>query len=211
MIDLEEWRGEAASISDSPDESVEFCIERTSRTATRIKIVSAETDDGAEGLFPGKVQEIDRNFGIGCEDGAGGTRGVLILIDLEGATEARAVVAEVPAGIVVKSGARERASAEDEEIAATVEKVGNAGESCLRNHGGLREDEEAGLRFGQGSDELIGGKDAGVRKNLGKLRGRSGSAVRGGKAGFGPDDGVRIILSLERLGNEKKQEQGRGR
>ncbi len=68
-----------------------------------------------------------------------------------------------------------------------------------------------GLRIGQDSGELIGGQDAGIRKNLGELRGRSGSAVGGGKAWFGPDDGARIFLSLERIGNEKKQEQGRGR
>ncbi len=123
MIDLEEWSGEAASIGDSPDEGVEFCVERAGRTAAGIKIVGAETDDGAKGLFPGKVGEIDGNFGIGCEDGAGGTRGVLILIDLERTREARAVVSEVPTGGVVKSGAGERASAKDEKIAPTMEKV----------------------------------------------------------------------------------------
>lgn len=123
MIDLEEWSGEAASIGDSPDEGVEFCVERAGRTATRIKIVGTETDDGAKGLFPGKVGKIDGDFGIGSEDGAGGTRGALILIDLEGTREARAVVSKVPAGGVAKSGAGERASAEDEEIAATVEKI----------------------------------------------------------------------------------------
>ena len=70
MIDLEEWSGEAAPIGDSPDEGVEFCVERAGRTAARIKIVGAETNDGAERLFPGKVGEIDGNFGIACEDGA---------------------------------------------------------------------------------------------------------------------------------------------
>lgn len=70
----------------------------------------------------------------------------------------------------------------------------------------MREDEEAGFRIGQGSGELIGREDTGVRENLGELRGRIGSAVRGGKAGFGPDHGVRIYLSVERIGNEEKQE-----
>src|SRR5208283_2710619 len=140
MIDLEERRGHLAAVGDAPDERVEINVQRAGGTTAVIKVASAETNDGAECLFPGKGGEINGNIGIGSECGAIGTGSILILIDLESTREAGAIVTQMPAGGIAIGGAREGASAENEQIATTVEKIRYGGPCRFGNGGDLRED-----------------------------------------------------------------------
>ena len=94
-------------------------------------------------------------------------------------------------------GARERPATKDEQVAATVEEIRDGGPGRFRNYRALREDEEAGLRVAELGGELIGGGDARFGENLGKLRGRRSSTVRGGQTRFGPDHGGWEFLSME--------------
>ena len=197
MVDLQEGSGEAAAIGDAPDERVEVDIERTGGTTAIVEVVGAETNDGAEGLFPGEMREIDRDIGIRGEHGASGTGRGLILIDLEGTREARAVIAEMPAGGVVIGGAGEGTAAEDEEIAAVVEEIGNCRPRGFRNDGALRKNEETSLRVGELRGELVRGSEARFGEDLCELRGRRSSAVRSRQAGLRPDYCGRKFLSEE--------------
>jgi len=92
----------------------------------------------------------------------------------------------MPTGRIAVRRSGEGASAKDEQVATTVEEIGNGRVSRFGNDGTLREDEEASLGIGERGGELIGGEKTRFRKNLSKLPGRSNDAISGRKAGLGP-------------------------
>ena len=156
MIDLEKRSGEPAAIGHTPDQGIEAHIERSGRATAIVNVIGAEPDNGTESLLPGKMRQLERNFGIGGKLRASGPWGGLILIDKQGTDKAHRVVAQVPTRGVMIGGAGEGAPAEDEQVTAAVKVVQNDGPGRFRHHGALRQDEKTGLRIAELGSELLG-------------------------------------------------------
>lgn len=205
MVDLEQGSRHAASSGNAPDQSVELDVQSARGAAAIVNIAGAETNDGTEGLFPGEMRKVDGNIWIGGEDGTSGAGSGLVLIDLERAGEARAVLAEMPAGGITVGGTSERAATEHQEIAAAMEKIGDSREGGFRDNRTLRKDEELRVGVAERGSEFVGGQQACAIENLRELAGSSGGGIGRGETGFGPDHHAGEFLAMEESGNKKRE------
>ncbi len=96
MVYLDGGRGQLAAVLDSPRERVEARINRAGGSPAMVEVDGAEANHRAEGTFPDKSGQLQRQIGVRPKLQPFRTGSLLVLVNHERAGEAHAVVAQTP-------------------------------------------------------------------------------------------------------------------
>src|SRR6266853_1102265 len=86
-----------------------------------IEVHGAQTNHGTESASPGEARQLQRQVGIRLKLQSVGTGSGLVLVNHQSAREPDTIVAQLPAGGVVISGASEGPATQHQQVASVLE------------------------------------------------------------------------------------------
>src|SRR5262245_30599064 len=163
MIDLHCGRGQLAPVVDAPREGVEASVNRACGAAALVKIDGTEANDGTESTLPRKTRQLRHDVFIGLKFQAIGAGRLLVLIDLQRAGEAHAVIAQPPTVAVAMGSSRKRPSTQHQQISAGAQVLEDRWPSLFRKRRTIGQYQQSRVRKLELRRKLLRRRDFGTR------------------------------------------------